>query len=308
MKRFLFACAAALSLVGAAAAQAPVQVRIGELTLSYDPSRWQVQEEGGALAAACVAEACAGIVFDMTASPEPGRHCDRREAYETAKAMFAFERYATNIHVLGDLALVMTSAANEVSLDAPSAVFGCITRDDVVYRIASRLGDRPVPARSGGYALELLRGLSAPPARQREVEIGALAISYPADRWEVAQLGEGGALLHCMPPTCRDFGARLVAGAVAETADCVAETTDADKWATEPWQVAAGGNRATLTFHATAFWSGCRHWTPPVYLACAVHEGVTYRIGSFDGAGCSAAPEVPLAAFNDLLAGARLRE
>lgn len=305
MRRFILACALAFLPGSAAFAQeaGAAQARIGALTLSYDAARWRVGEAGGALTIACVDQVCPGIVYEMTATPEPGRFCGKRESLNAARSLFAFERYATNIHVLGELAFVMTSAADDVFLDTPTAIFGCITRDDIVYRIVSLLGDRPAPSYSGGHALELLRGLSAPPARQKEIELGALTVAYPGDRW----MG-GAGVLECLPPTCWDTGAYIVLGAQEETADCVAETTPRDGWGDEPWQVIVAGTRATITFHATAFWTGCRNATPPIYLACAVHEGVTYRIGSAPGGGCRVPAGIPQAAFDDLLAGIRLRE
>ncbi len=316
MRRLLFACAAAFFLAGAAAAQEadPAQARIGELTLSYDAARWQVREADGGLTIDCASEACAGVAYDMTATPEPGRFCDRKEAQAASKAMFAFERHATNIHRLGDLALVMTQSSDGLLLDSPMAVYGCISRDGIVYRIASRFGPgQSGAAYAGGHALALLRGLSAPPPKLHDAELGGIVLTWRGDRWlprEYVLAGEPGALaLRCLPPTCLDLGPALVASVRGSGgADCMAEQLAGVDWQwlgfREPWAIETRGG---MSFSAIALGSGCRNWTPPRYIACTVHDGLTYVVETPRAFGCASSPEVPLDAFTEVVESARPR-
>jgi hypothetical protein len=308
-RSFLLAWALVLLICHSAGAQ----VRIGELTLSYDSGRWDVAAMPDGATITCVDEACQAAAFRVTATAEPGRFCGKDEARETAQALFPFaDRHATNIHDVGDLAVVMTTSSNDLGLDAPHAAFACITRDGVIHRIASMIGDAPLPAYTGGNLLDLLRGLAAPPPRLVAVELGAISIRYASDRWMrvAGAIGAapGATVLKCLPPTCRDFGPAVFLSARESGADCAAELVSAHEqdWLSvgEPWTVVAG----ELVFAAAQFGTGCRNWTPPRYRACMSLGGFDHVIETPEQFGCSSAPEVPFEGFTELVASALARK
>src|SRR5690606_12062510 len=112
-------------------------------------------------------------------------------------------------------------------LDDPGAVFACISRDGMVYRFASRLGEAGPQPYAAGTLRKLLEGLVAPPPRRATLEIGGIVVTYRTDRWHVP--GPGG-LLTCLPPTCRNWDTQALLDAVPGEEDCFEDVTDEFLW------------------------------------------------------------------------------
>ncbi|MGF1624379.1 MAG: hypothetical protein ACFCVH_05810, partial [Alphaproteobacteria bacterium] len=264
------ACLAALLAAGSANADAPAmaEAEIGGLTLAYDASSWRVEGGDDSYAIACIAESCDGVVLDVSVASDPAGFCSKLDAIGAAEAQFAFAGgTAANIHPVGDLAVVLATRRNGSPFDSPQGAFACLTREGQVYRFQSRLGDAEPSRYTGGIVLELLRGLTAPPAAIADLQVGDLRLSYRTDVWGAlsVEAGSATAVLHCLPPTCFDLGPTVAVSAGEHACDealgvDLAYWGDGRDW---PLEVDAGEPGAELTFQVDALWMGCRNATPP---------------------------------------------
>lgn len=318
MMRTTTGIAVAVAVAGGAAraAEPPLpppmaEVAIGGLTLAYDPSSWTVEGGEGRYVITCIAEACAGVVVDVGVAAEPAGYCSKQDASAAADSLYGLSGgTAVNIHPLGDLALVLATSRTGPGFDQPQAAFACLTRDGQVYRFQSPPTDQEPSPHTGGIILELLRGLTAPPAAIAELRVVEMSLGYRTDVWlpSAAGAASGAVELQCLPPTCHDLGPTVVVAADADGCDPagldeLSYREDSSDW---PLEVRSGEHGAELIFLVDSWWMGCRNATPPQLHACAVRDGVAYRIETTT-TGCQVGPwGVPLEAFLELVEGVRL--
>lgn len=315
MRRFGVGTLSALFFVlcGAANAQHRAETRIGDLFLAHDTAVWRVEGSGDRFTLSCLAETCERAVFAVEIGARPHGDCGEEEVRKQAQARFTFaDRHPVNTFGGDKFALIMAESRNGPDFFVEEAVFACLTRDDTVYRFISVPQAGKYPGHTGGVLLSLLHsGLRMPPPKLHRLELGDLAFTYGSDRWRLfVPATETGASLTCLEPTCRGPFPTLGIELLPEDVPCPGdrelfyEVWQADGEARE---IIADTGAATIRFRLHEFWSGCRNWTPPHMVACAVHEGRAYRVSAGGGMGCKSYAEVPKEAFTDLLMTAQPR-
>lgn len=314
MGRFGVATISALffMLCGAANAQHRAEIRIGALFLAHDTAIWRVEGSGDRFTLSCLARACERAIFAMEIGTRSDGDCGEDEVRKQAEARFTFaDRHPVNTFNNDRFALVMAESRNGPDFFVEEAVFACLTRDDTVYSFISVPQSGEYPTHTGGILLALLHGgLRMPPPKLHRLELGDLAFTYASDRWRAFTSTETGASLSCLPPTCREPLPLAGVELLPEETPCPGDR----EMLFEAWQrdeyiqeISAGAGDATVRFRLHQFWSGCRNWTPPHLVACAVHDGRAYRISAGGGVGCKSYFEVPEEAFIDLLQTAEPR-
>lgn len=288
----------AVMFVATPASAETAEAEIGALTLTYNADRWSV--EGDIIR--CIAEDCLGAVLDV-AMVEDGQRCTREFAAEEAALRFPdAERHAANLYALDNLAVVIAQSGRPFDPDIGRAVYACVSRGDIRYEFTVRIGDDPIPPRQDGAIYLLLQGLSAPPRGALVLDLGGLAIPYDGDAFRVeAGPAEGQWSLICQAPYCREEAAISVTASPAGEAECFADEVEdsylfADAMFTE---IATGDGAPAFSLRTVP--SMCRAMSPPMLDACAVHEGIRYRISSGVLPGCFFDPYVSSGLFLEIV-------
>lgn len=297
----LVAMAVATALSASSTKAAAATAALGPLTLSYDADRWMIVEGDGTLAITCVAEDCGGAVIDGSAVASTG-YCDERAVYDAAAKAFPWAtRHAVNRYTIGPFAVYFGWSATGLSLDDGRAVFACISREGMRYEFVSRANAAPVPGLDG-LTFQLLKGLSAPPAALRVLDLGGAALAYAADTWQVDRADPDGGRwqLSCLPPYCDGIAPiEIRAEPVGDDRRACGEglPIDPDR------QPEAGGRFNDAEIAASLAWnalpgtkpvvrygvieSRCRAMSPPHHVACAIVEGRRYTAWTGLSAGCN---------------------
>lgn len=309
--RFWAMLALLVAFGGQAEAQQRSETRIGALFLSHDPGKWRIEGFGDRFMFTCRVDACEHAVFAVEIESRPGGYCDKEEARRGAEARFAFaDRHPVNTIGRDKFALVLAESRRGPDLFVEEAVFACLTRDDLIYKFISVAQDGKYPGYTGGILLHLLHyGLRMPEPTLHRLEVGDLVFTYPGDRFLpfVPPTAEG-ASLTCLPPTCREPEPIVGISLLPEDEPCPKEYESfAEQYRQddEPDVIVADSGTAAIRFRLHEYWTGCRNWTPPIYVGCAVHDGKAYRISTPGEIGCRSGFDIPEDALVDLMQSAQ---
>lgn len=300
----------AVSLSTPARAEAAT-VKIGQMTLAYDPADWRINLGDGTTLLSCLIETCEGAMFEVRISPMRAARCYNHEVYREAATLFQRgKRTAVNMYKLGPLALVMAEASIGDEYGSPAAVYGCISHGFLNYRFTSVARYGVYPINTGGTLIALLKGLTAGPLPRDEITVGDLRFSFSTDQLldNAKEKVPGLRVLACLPPSCDDWNGTVVVRVTDGEAACFGDEQNRREFYSlneSPTTVVAGSGPSAITFSVANFWSGCRNATPPHQVACAVRNGKTYIVDAGGGLGCTSTGEVPATLFLDLVRSAR---
>lgn len=286
----------------------PAKARIGDLTFRYDPFNWRFEPAGTGLTATCQQVDCRGVVFDVSVRDTTGE-CGKEAVERTAERMFpAADRHPVNIVRAGRFALVKAESRFGSDLSAPTYVYACLDWQEREYRFAMRAETVGRTSWAGGALHYLVSRATAPPAPIKVLRLGELEFRYSTERWRVAEIEPRQSyMLSCRPPACHDHGAFVMVSATASTVGCERDPDNAGLPISEAVVTPMHGQRPdVLPFAVATIHSPCRNYVPPARSACLWHNGIAYRIGTPDPAGCRSDFGVPAGAFAELVNGARL--